>query len=161
MSENEKKTKRSLKLMSEVLPDPRLAKEGRDKRPRERTIEHMKRLLALTAGAGAVAACSKGYAVVDPIPTPATATIGPPPPVDAGTDPDASFGPPTSDMGSNVSTLDAGPAPDLDTGSVDAGAKKKKATAPVPTRGYMVVDPLPPPPPTSTGSGTKKGTNKP
>ena len=34
--------------------------------------------------------------------------------------------------------MDAGPA---DAGA-DAGAKKKKATAPVPTRGYMVVDPV-------------------
>ncbi|MGH7283801.1 MAG: hypothetical protein ACRELY_19930 [Polyangiaceae bacterium] len=151
MSE-EKKPKRSLKLMNEVLPDPRLAREGRDKRPRERTIEHMKRLLALTAGATAVAACSKGYAVVDPMPIPATATIGPPlGPPDAGPDQDAAFGPPASSAGGdmNLGTTDAGPA---DAGARDAGAKKKKATAPVPTRGYMVVDPLPPPPPGGRGS---------
>src|SRR5579864_9546607 len=111
MSE-EKKPKRSLKLMNEVLPDPKLAREGRDKRPRERTIEHMKRLLALTAGASAVAACSKGYAVVDPVPPPATATIGPPVgPPDAAADPDAAFGPPTTDM--SLGAMDAGP--------VDAG----------------------------------------
>ena len=141
MSE-EKRQKRSLKLMSEVLPDQKLASEGRDKRPRERTIEHMKRLMALTAGASAVAACSKGYAVVDPMPIPATATIGPPVgPPDAGEDLDAAFGPPTpTDL--NLGTMDAGHG---DVG-VDAGAKKKKATAPVPSRGYIVVDPLPPPP---------------
>ena len=148
---DEKKQKRSLKLMNEVLPDPKLAREGRDKRPRERTIEHMKRLLALTAGASAVAACSKGYAVVDPMPIPATATIGPPiGPPDAGDDLDAAFGPPTpTDL--NLGTTDGG---STDAG-IDAGAKKKKVTAPAPSRGYMVVDPLPPPPPSP--ASTKKG----
>jgi len=152
---DEQKPKRSLKLMNEVLPDPKLAREGRDKRPRERTIEHMKRLLALTAGASAMAACTKGYGVVDPMPIPATATIGPPVgPPDAGEDPDAAFGPPTTDM--NIGTIDAG----SDDAGADAGAKKKKATAPVPTRGYMVVDPLPPPPVTQP-SPTAKKVNKP
>ncbi|MEO8877021.1 MAG: hypothetical protein ABI461_15620, partial [Polyangiaceae bacterium] len=65
MSADEKK--RKLQLMPEVLPDPRLARKDRDARPRERTIEHMKRLLALTASASALAAYSRGYAVVDPL----------------------------------------------------------------------------------------------
>lgn len=141
--------KRKLKLMSEVLPDPRLAKEGRDKGPRERTVAHLKRLLALTAGASALAACTKGYAVVDPLPIPATATVGPPPPPDAGP-PDASFGP-SSDL---AGAFDAGAAP------VDAGKKKTRTVSPVPPRGYMVVDPLPPPPTSSTKPG-KPGTNEP
>ena len=142
--------KRKLKLMSEVLPDPRKAKEGRDQRPRERTLAHLKKLLALTAGASAIAACSsKGYAVVDPLPLPTSSSAGPP---DAG-DPDASFGPPTDlagsvDAGSLLAPKDAG---------VDAG-KKTTTVSPTPTRGYMVVDPLPPPP-TATGSG--KGKPKP
>lgn len=141
--------KRKLKLMSEVLPDPilarGLAKKDRDKRPRERTIEHMKRLLTLAAGATAVAACTKGYAVVDPLPPPGTATIGPPlGPPDAGMDAETPFGP--------FAPLDASLGSTDDTDSIadagkDAGAKKKKSpvVSTVPTRGYMVVDPLPPP----------------
>jgi hypothetical protein len=138
--------KRKLKLMPEVLPDPRLARKDRDAGPRERTIAHMKKLLTLAAGASAVAACTKGYAVVDPLPPPGTATIGPPPgPPDAGSDADAPFGPfgpPTAD--SNLGTMDDGGAQDA---GVDAGTKKKKVpvVSTVPTRGYMVVDPLPPP----------------
>jgi hypothetical protein len=141
------KKKRKLNLMPEVLPDPRLAKKDRDAGPRERTIAHMKRLLALTAGATAVAACTKGYAVVDPLPPPGTATIGPPlpPPLDASTDAETPFGPFQSpdDAAKLGSMDDAGPQ---DAG-VDAGTKKKKppVVSTVPTRGYMVVDPLPPP----------------
>jgi hypothetical protein len=137
--------KKRLKLMPEVLPDPRLAKKDRDSAPRERTIAHMKRLLALATSASAIAACTKGYAVVDPLPPPGTATVGPPPPPDAGMDADSPFGPFQSpdDADKLASMDDAGPA---DTGA-DAGAKKKKkvVVSPVPTRGYMVVDPLPPP----------------
>lgn len=138
--------KRSLKLMPEVLPDPRLAKKDRDKGPRERTIAHMKKLLTLTTSASAIAACSHGYAVVDPLPPPGTATIGPPVgPPDAGIDAESPFGPFLSpeDAAKLGSMDDAGP---VDAG-VDAGAKKKKppVVSTVPTRGYMVVDPLPPP----------------
>jgi hypothetical protein len=140
--------KKRLKLMPEVLPDPRLAKKDRDTGPRERTIAHMKRLLALATSASAIAACTKGYAVVDPLPPPGTATVGPPlPPPDAGAgmDADTPFGPFQSpDDAYKVAAMDdAGPA---DAGT-DAGAKKKKKVviSPVPTRGYMVVDPLPPP----------------
>jgi len=135
--------KRKLALMPELLPDPRHAKRDRDSRPRERTIEHMKRLLALTASAGAFAACSKGYAVVDPLPMPAT-TIGRP---DAGPgavlDAETPFGPfgPVADA-ATLGTMDD----DAGADSTDAGAKKKKTVvSTVPTRGYMVVDPLPPP----------------
>ncbi len=148
MSEDKK---RKLQLMPEVLPDPRLAKQNqsgqRDAGPRERTIAHMKRLLTLAAGASAVAACTKGYAVVDPLPPPGTATIGPPigPPDASAADaetPFGPFGPPTAD--SNLGTMDDGGAQDA---GVDAGVKKKKTpvVSTVPTRGYMVVDPLPPP----------------
>ena len=144
--------KRKLQLMPEILPDPLLvrgpAKKDRDARPRERTIAHMKRLLALTAGATAVAACTKGYAVVDPLPPPGTATIGPPipPTFDAGMDADTPFGPFQSpdDAAKLAAMDDAGPQ---DAGA-DAGVKKKKTppiASAVPTRGYMVVDPLPPP----------------
>lgn len=140
------KEKRKLKLMPEVLPDPRLAKKDRDRGPRERTIAHMKRLLTLATSASAIAACTKGYAVVDPLPPPGTATIGPPtPPPDAGMDAETPFGPFQSpdDAAKLGSMDDAGPQ---DAG-VDAGAKKKKTqvVSTVPTRGYMVVDPLPPP----------------
>ncbi|MEO8796635.1 MAG: hypothetical protein ABI551_02015, partial [Polyangiaceae bacterium] len=99
----------------------------------------------------AIAACSKGYAVVDPLPIPATATVGPPRPPDAG-EPDASFGPPSE----LAETFDAGSA------SKDAGKHKKKTTvSPPPPRGYMVVDPLPSPPPTSSTKPGQPGTKKP
>ena len=141
--------KRKLNMMPEVLPDPRLAKKDRDAGPRERTIAHMKRLLALTASAGVVAACTKGYAVVDPLPPPGTATIGPPTGPDAGPpgvmDAESPFGPFVSpDDAAKLGSMDDGGAQDA---GVDAGAKKKKIpiVSTVPTRGYMVVDPLPPP----------------
>jgi hypothetical protein len=140
--------KRKLKLMPEVLPDPRLAKRDRDAAPRERTIAHMKRLLALTTSASAIAACSHGYAVVDPLPPPGTATIGPPvgPPDASGAiDAETPFGPFVSpDDAAKLGSMDDGGPQDA---GVDAGAKKKKPpiVSTVPTRGYMVVDPLPPP----------------
>ncbi|MEO7109150.1 MAG: hypothetical protein ABI183_01825 [Polyangiaceae bacterium] len=141
---SDEKKKRKLNLMPEVLPDPRLAKKDRDAAPRERTIAHMKRLLALTAGATAVAACTKGYAVVDPLPPPGTATIGPPiGPPDAGIDAESPFGPFVSpDDAAKLGSMDDGGAQDA---GVDAGAKKKRPpiVSTVPTRGYMVVDPLP------------------
>jgi hypothetical protein len=135
--------KKRLKLMPEVLPDPRLAKKDRDRAPRERTIAHMKRLLALATSASAIAACTKGYAVVDPLPPP-TSSVGPMPVPDAGAidaeSPFGPFGPLDASLGSTDDTApqDAG---------VDAGAKKKKppVVSTVTTRGYMVVDPLPPP----------------
>jgi hypothetical protein len=148
MSDQEK---RKLRLMPEVLPDPRLAKKDRDRGPRERTLEHMRRLLTLTTSASAIAACSHGYAVVDPLPPPGTATIGPPVgPPDAGsvTDADTPFGPFAPLDASLGSMDDTDPIVDASLAKDhDAGAKKKKppVVSTVPTRGYMVVDPLPPP----------------
>lgn len=149
MSDNDKE-KRKLKLMTEVLPDPRLARAARDQRPRERTIEHLKRLLTLAAGATAVAACSKGYAVVDPLPPPSASDgAPPPPPTTAGSEPagsDASAAPDgaagamqTSEGVRDAGVLDAAAAANPKTKAKDAGAA-------IPPRGYMVVDPLPPPP---------------
>lgn len=50
-------TKRKLKLMSEVLPDP-TANRGPGS-PRQRTLEHMRRLLAVSVAATAALGCSK------------------------------------------------------------------------------------------------------
>ena len=57
------------KLATEVLPDPtRHAGPGA---ARQRTLEHMTRLLALAASTALQPACSGGgYAVVDPMPSP-------------------------------------------------------------------------------------------
>lgn len=38
---------------------------------RERTVVHMHKMIALAAGAAVIQACDTGYAVVDPMPTPA------------------------------------------------------------------------------------------
>ncbi len=50
-------TKRRLRLMPEVLPDPTQVSSGGA--PRTRTIEHLRRLMALAATTAALAGCTK------------------------------------------------------------------------------------------------------
>jgi hypothetical protein len=115
MSAGDTKSKRHLRLMSEVLPRPdRASATG----PRARTLAHMQRLLTVAAAAGALGAACTKEATSDTIQT------GDPSKDRTAVDPSAA-GTTTSQIPSTVAT-----APEETPGG--------------PT-GYAVVDPLPSP----------------
>ncbi len=127
MSES-KPPKRSLKLLPEVLPAPiSVASSTRATTPRERTMHHMKRLVAATAMLGAASgpACSKPEGVAPPPDVP---------PQGKGT-PNASA--------SSAET--APPPPTSATPPVVASATTHASNVPPPPPTYAVVDPMPPP----------------
>jgi hypothetical protein len=74
-SDDKGKTKKRLRLLPEVLPDP-TRREGTGS-ARQRTLKTMERLIAISAASALIAGCSgsgsgdTGYGVVDPMPPPA------------------------------------------------------------------------------------------
>ncbi len=112
--------KRKLKLLPEVLPAP--TPSTRSTSPRERTMLHMRRLVAATAMLGAGAdGCSKPEPISPPPdlpPPPNTATTAPPTATQATTTP---------------------PDP------VTTATPSVKPPQPLPPPTYAVVDPMPPP----------------
>jgi len=109
-------------IMPEVLPDPTrsLGPGG----PRQRTLSHMNRLLAVTAAGAAIGACSK----TQQGPTTGRTTIEvPPPPAESAT-PEDDTPPPAADRDASTGT----------------GTGTGTEPIPEPT-GYAVVDPMPPP----------------
>jgi len=115
--------RRKLKLLPEVLPAP--TPSSRATSPRERTMLHMRRLVAATAMLGAGAdACSKPPEVVTPPPDL-------PPPPGTGT------GAPTA------TATQAATAPPEPTAPPTVASSGTPPPPPPPT--YAVVDPMPPP----------------
>jgi hypothetical protein len=116
--------KRDKQIMPEVLPDPtrNLGPGG----PRQRTMKHMNRLLAVTAAGAAIGACSKTQ---QNQPTSGASTIEvPAPPAESAGSKEDDTPPPRADR-------DAAIEPGTGTG-----------TEPIPEpTGYGVVDPMPPP----------------
>ena len=66
------------RLLNEVLPDPELNRAPRRGTPRERALEHLKKIVttATTAGLALHMKACIGYGVVDPMPPPVTCSDG-------------------------------------------------------------------------------------
>lgn len=66
------------RLLNEVLPDPVLSRQPHRLPPRERALEHLKKLafVATTAGMALQLKGCVGFGVVDPMPDPVTCTEG-------------------------------------------------------------------------------------
>jgi hypothetical protein len=116
MSAGDERSKRHLRLMTEVLPEPDRASETG---PRARTLAHMHRLLAVAAAAGALGTACTKEATNDTINT------GDPSKDRTAVDPSAA-GTTTPPAQNTVATA---------SGETTSG----------PPGGYAVVDPLPPP----------------
>jgi hypothetical protein len=105
--------KRRLKLLPEVLPDPTAARGPGS--PRQRTLEHMKRLLTVSAAMSAAVGCSKEDQVA----------VRP------------------EDPSKMKKVNKAEPEPTTTTTTTASGTSTVPTTTPTPS--YAVVDPLPPP----------------